>query len=337
MALSLAAAASVEAQSHCKRLNPMQDERSASTKSHWSRQQERGVYWGLWFSLQCYRWLGPQVLRWLLYPIIGYFYLTHGAARRHSLGFLQRVHAQGGFAHAPRQRDVFRHFLNFGDSLIDRLASWRGEIRHEHVDFAGHEALIAQTQTGVGALVISSHLGNTEICRALNDQFARVRINALVYQAHAPQINRLIRATNPDADLTLIDVRNFGPQTGVLLDGLIRRGECVAIAADRTPPGATRHVTQAQFLGAPAEFPAGPFVLASLLRCPVFLLHCVKVDGIYQVRIQPFADQIRLGRKQRDADLALWTQRYADALAQQVLQTPLQWYNFFDFWEQSAP
>lgn len=307
-------------------------------EAHWSQQRERGAYWAMWFSLQGYRLLGPRLLRVLLYPIIAYFYLTNRPARIASKDFLQRVYRSGGaLARPPGAVAVYRHFYAFGESLIDRLASWAGAMQRSDVEFPRRHLLQEQARSGRGALLFTSHLGNVEMCRALVEEVPDMRMNVLVFTRHAEQINRLMQQVNPRATLKLIAVETIGPDTAQLLLDKIDNGEFVVIAADRTSPSATRRVAQVDFLGAPALFPHGPFILASLLRCPVYLLFCLVQDGRHSVHLEPFADPLRLPRKQRETELTHWAQRYAERLEFHARRAPLQWFNFFDFWRIPAP
>ncbi|MDX1300410.1 MAG: glycosyl transferase, partial [Pseudomonas sp.] len=82
----------------------------------------------------------------------------------------------------------------------------------------------------------------------------------------------------------------------------------------------------------PAPLPPGPWLLAGLLQCPVSLIHCLKIDNRYQVIIEPFAERLQWKRSERDEVIHHWTQRYADQLAQRCLDAPLQWFNFYPFW-----
>ena len=94
---------------------------------------------------------------------------------------------------------------------------------------------------------------------------------------------------------------------------------------------------QVPFLGKPAPFPIGPLFLAHLLQCPVYLFFCVKAGKRYTIRMERFADRIALPRKDRDEALRAWLERYAGAVEAQCRATPLQWFNFYDFWGDAAP
>lgn len=109
------------------------------------------------------------------------------------------------------------------------------------------------------------------------------------------------------------------------------RGEWLAIAGDRVPLRDGRRVV-VNFLGHPAPFPQGPWLMAGLLHCPVNLMCCIKVDKRYQIHLEPFIDAPQWDRRQRTALIQGWAQRYADRLAQLCLLAPQQWFNFHAYW-----
>jgi predicted LPLAT superfamily acyltransferase len=121
-------------------------------------------------------------------------------------------------------------------------------------------------------------------------------------------------------------------------------GEVVVIVGDRVPVTPGRPTARAQgatvlapFLGSPAPFAVGPYVLAHVLECPVLLFFCLREAGIYNMFAEPFAEHIHLPRKGRDAATAAWAARYAARLADYAVRFPLQWYNFYDFWSDAPP
>ena len=105
------------------------------------------------------------------------------------------------------------------------------------------------------------------------------------------------------------------------------------IAADRTPVTGHNRIVRADFLGKQAWFPQGPFILASLLKCPIYTLFCLKQHDKQVIYFEHFSDGLSFPRKQRDAMIRRCVQDYADRLQQYCLQEPLQWFNFYDFWQ----
>ncbi|WP_323981026.1 glycosyltransferase family 2 protein [Aeromonas media] len=305
-------------------------------RTHWSRTPERGSLLGMQVMLTSYRLLGRRGFSLLLYPVIGYFWLTGRAQRQASQAYLTRLESfadASGVALPPEPRSSFRHFLRFGEAALDKLAGWRGDITEQEVELVGAEHYQAAINSGQGVLLLGSHLGDLELCRALGSRKQGLRINALVFTRHAARFNALLKQINPDSHLNLIQVQELGADTAILLKEKLERGEWVVIVGDRTSVTREKRVIWADFLGAPAPFPLGPFVLSSVLGCPVYLMFGLKEQGRFRVHFEPFADGQPLPRQGRQQILASRVQAYADRLQHHCLQAPLDWFNFFDFWQ----
>lgn len=313
----------------------------ASPSAHWSRWQERGSAWGLRAVLACHRWLGPRAVGLLLYPVVAYFLLTGRRARQASLQYLERVARARGETRRPGWRDAFAHMMAFARSSVDKLGAWAGNIRPGQVDFPEQERFAQLLASGRGAVLISAHIGNLEMTRALAHTHGLARINAVVYTDHARRFNDMLARINPGFSINLLQVANMGADTAVMLRERIDRGELLVIVGDRTSPmGHEARLSRsvlASFLGDPAPFPQGPFVLASVLDCPVYLFFCLPHGDGYRLYFEPFAEHITLPRAQRTQQLQAFAQRYAQRLEQLCLQAPLQWFNFFDFWQTPPP
>ena len=321
-----------------------------STKIHWSGLAERGSVLGLKTIFVCYRILGEKAARCLLYPIIGYFFLTGKKARTASLDYLRRVHRQRGMALRepgckpvckPGWRDSFRHMLAFGQSGLDKLAAWMGGMDSKRIAFPNRDEFERLVASGRGVVLIGSHLGNLEMTRALAVSEHQATVNAVVYTDHAQRFNELLMQANADFGVNLIQVSHLGPETAILLKEKIDRGELVVIVGDRTPPAGSHNsrVSPIEFLGAPAPFAQGPFILASLLDCPVYLFFCLREgdgsDG-YRIHLEHFAERIDLPRASRQERLLEYMQQYARRLEYYCLMAPEQWFNFYDFWRNDA-
>jgi len=303
---------------------------------HWSQIQESGVLLGMRFMLFIYRYLGRGMFTIFLYPVIAYYFLTKKQARNASIHFLKKIRAQGGIssaAHLPYWS--FKHFLHFGDGLLDKLAVWVSDIGEHDIEFEQLDDFLRTVEKGSGALIISSHLGNQEICRALANKNNNIKLNILVHTKHAEKFNQLLGETNKNNHLNLLQVTDVSPATAIMLQDKLNAGEVVVIAGDRTPQHGERMCT-ASFLGEPAYFPQGPYILASVLCCPVYLLFSVKDKKGYRIFFEHFADTISLNRKNREAELSQRVQQFADRLAHYTLRFPLQWNNFYDFWASAS-
>jgi predicted LPLAT superfamily acyltransferase len=308
--------------------------------SHWAQIEERGVYAGLRTMLFVYRVIGRRGFSVLLYFVVGYFFLTGRKARHASLAFLRQAYADPRGASSlgarrPGWRQSYRHFRAFGDAVVDKFAAWTGNIDLDDIDYDNLECFEAVHRTGSGGMLIASHLGNMEVCRALGQLSVGLKLNVLVHTKHASHFNRLLQETSPEASVSLIQTTEVGPATAMRLNACVARGEFVVIVGDRTPVTGTGRTSWAPFFGRSAPFPQGPYILASLFGCPVQLIFCVKHAGRYRITFEPFADAITLPRADRQAELDRLAVRYAGRLEACCAKYPYQWFNFFDFWSQS--
>jgi predicted LPLAT superfamily acyltransferase len=311
--------------------------RTGSTATHWSRIAERGSLLGLRCVYSCYRLLGARAARWLLYPVVAYFFLTGSRARAASLDYLRRVRSQnGGGQSLAGWRESFAHMLSFGEAGLDKLAAWMGGIDGARIEFPNRAEFDRLLASGRGAVMIGSHLGNLEMSRALASAEHLATVNAVVYTDHAQRFNETLARANIDFGVNLIQVSNFGPGTAILLKEKIDRGELLLIVGDRTPPAENARVSQVDFLGRPAPFAQGPFILASLLDCPVYLFFCLREGDRYRIHFESFAERIELPREQRQQKLQAYLQQYARRLEAYCLKAPYQWFNFYDFWQQET-
>lgn len=301
------------------------------TEQHWSRQQEKGTYLGLRTLLLIYRWFGRTAFSLLLHPVILFFFLFSPQKRAASRKYLRHLHRHAGSPGKLRWYHSYAHFIAFGHCVLDKLISWMDNtLQYNRFEGADEFARLEQSQSG--AVFIGSHLGNLEYCRALSRTATSKVINAVVYTEHAANFNRVLKEVNPGFDVNLIHVRDFGVDTAIRFREKIERGEILVIVADRTSPTAVERDVQAGFLGEQACFPQGPFILASLMACPVYLLFCLKEKGGYNIYLERFRDRIALPRGRRREALQQIVQDYAHRLEHYCHKAPLQWFNFFDFW-----
>ncbi|MXR69984.1 glycosyltransferase [Shewanella sp. JBTF-M18] len=303
---------------------------------HWSRMGERGSYWGIKLLATSYKLGGHWLCRAIMYPVICYFFATGRTARRASQTFLRQVQRLEP-KHPDLQGEInwrhsLKHFIAFGNAALDRIDAWCDRIKLSQVDFPDREVLAKPLAQGQGAVLLVSHLGNLELCRAISIHQRKVKVNVMVLTQNAENFNRVLKQLNPDSALNLIQVTELGPSTSMLLQQKIEQGELVVIAGDRTSTSSEGRVLYAPFMGKEAPFPQGPFILASLLDCPVYLMFCLRENGRYRVHVEHFADTLKGPRAGRMERLQAAVNRYAERLEHYARRSPLQWFNFFDFW-----
>ena len=297
---------------------------------HWAAIGERGTLSGMLFMVWLRRF-GDWPFQLLLWPVILWYYLSHRTARRASQDYLTRLDPALERQPLRLRARSFRHFLCFGRSLMDKVAAWNGEYPPSRLSGEGVQHFAQAVDGGQGGLILVAHHGNLDIVNALSERHPSLDLTVIMHTRNARKFNELLERATGRRRPEILEVSEISPSSAQRLDARIRAGGFVVIAADRIPlrQGRTRAL---EFLGAPAPFPEGPFLLASLLRCRLYRLACVRDGDGFVVDFDLIDDTSRLGRRGRSAWIAEAMQRHCADLAWRVQRHPLQWFNFFPFW-----
>ena len=302
---------------------------------HWAKAGEHSFIFGMRVLYAVHHLLGRRVFRALAFPWVLGHWLLRPQLRATSTQYLQRLQKSTGALRRPvRWYDSLRHTALFADTMLDKLLAAAGQYPRALIRFTAiGQELQHAAASGQGGLIVTAHMGCVELCRGLPDVHRKMRLNVLVHTRHAQHFNDLLQRLNPSNPVRLIEVNEIGPHTAMILNERIAAGEFVAIAADRIPVQGSKTV-QVHFLGEDAPFPVGPWVLASLLKCPVWFLACVHEGVGYHVHVEKISEQIVLPRATRQLALHEQASRYAKWLEHLLIQSPYDWFNFFPFWEQ---
>jgi predicted LPLAT superfamily acyltransferase len=265
---------------------------------------------------------------------MAYFFLRRTQARRASRDYLVRVRRlyPETLPTGPLWLVSFRHFLEFGLSLIEKYLAWTEDCPMVSMVPPEEAHLLEVAKSGTGCLLIGSHFGNLEYSRGISRRHVALTINVLLHDRHAVKFATLMANAEPESRMNLIQVTEIDLALTLRLKEKVSQGEWVVIAGDRVPVTDNAHTADVGFMGDEASFPIGPYVLASVLQCPVFLLHCYRVDSLHHLGFERFSDRIELQREDRENQLRALAQQFATALEGQVVIAPLQWFNFYDFW-----
>jgi len=298
---------------------------------HWSTLGESSTIIGIKILLLMYTLFGRWGFRLILYPVMTYYYLSQTRARKASSYYLQRLRP---FLDPAQQEHIssFKHFIMFGEILLDKFLVWMGKIKLEDVVFETPATFDMIDNAQQGSIIIVSHLGNTEVCSALAHQFPDLKLTVLVFTQHALKFNNLLKKVNDSPRIELLQVTEMTPEVAMKLSECIEQGEHIVIAGDRTPVTGQGRVSDVAFLGETAALPQGAFILANLLKCPVYLMFCLKQQKQYHIYLELFAKQFKCKRKEREQYVNTAVQQYAHRLEYYCMKAPLQWFNFFPFW-----
>ena len=301
-----------------------------ATSGHWASINESSFVLGMRLLFWVCRVFGRWPFRVILYPVLTWYVLAKPAARRASSTYLTHMRA---FAPAPSGLfGVLRHFGAFAESILDKMLLWGGLFDTSKVTMHGLAPMLRMLDEKRGAVLLCSHLGNTDLCRVLSHAQQGLKLTVLVHTRHAKAFNEMMAALDPRSQMNLMQVTEMTPATAMLLSEKVAQGEFVVIAGDRIPVSPNPRVAVVPFLGQSAAFPVGPYVLAGILQCPLCLMVAVHGKDGYEIHFEQLSDNVRLPRKGRDEALAVLAAAYAARLQHYAVRSPLEWFNFYDFW-----
>jgi len=291
----------------------------------WLNQKERGQVWLMQATFRMASMIGRRPMGPIVSLVaLGYCLIDRRAVAA-SRDWLTRVH--GG---SPGFWDVYRHLRSFAQTILDKVFFMTGNTKGLVITNPGGELLNEQAATGRGAVVLGSHLGSYDAMRAVGMAHG-APVQVLGYFENAAMINSLLQKLNPGLAERVIHLGDDPVGVMARVRARLETGELVAVAGDRV--GLNDRIVTAKFMGQDAPFAGGPFLLASVLRCPVYLVFGIYTEpNRYNLTCELFAERIDLPRANRDEALQAWVQRFADSLERRAREAPNNWFNFYDFW-----
>jgi predicted LPLAT superfamily acyltransferase len=296
--------------------------------AEWRHIPEAGTVFGLRLLVLLTRIAGRRVAGWILYVVAFYYAVLRPGTRRASRDYLRRIGEPATFWH------VVRHIHTFAQVSLDRLFFVTGRLTGFELEQKNHDRLVEAAQSGRGVLLLGAHLGSFEVMRCRAKDFD-IPINVVVDFSNAERVNAVLRSLAPGMNTRLISLGDDALAAMLEIKAAIGRGELVAILGDRLPGARTGagRIVKTRFLGDDAWFPAGPWLLAHTLQCPVYFVAGLYTrPNRYALQFELLADEVKLDRKEREAALARYAQSYAAMLESYTRSAPLNWFNFFDFW-----
>jgi predicted LPLAT superfamily acyltransferase len=306
--------------------------KSMNHSRHWAYIAETGTTVGMGILIFAYRIGGHRLFKICLFPVICFYFLFRSDSRRASSDYLARIKSRVPDFPSVSWRLSFAHFWQFALMLIDKFAIWMEKIQPEDVVMHNIELVDQLVASKKGGIFAISHLGNFEICNALSERHRGVKLTVLHHTRHAEKFNRMLEKYTSKSNVKMMQVTELDAALAMQLSEKVGDGEFVAIAADRTPVNNPRATIACNFFGELADFPKGPYVLASVLSVPILLLICIKQQGIYHIYFEKLSDGGKVARRDRETFTRDTAEKFVSRLEYYTAQEPLQWFNFYDFW-----
>lgn len=325
---------------------------------HWHQLSERTSTAGIRLLVWCCRRLGFGFFRAAALPVLFFYWLSSARLRavlsdyqRRVRGFARLhpecVHASDRLASAIHSGKTgapaaLAHLERFAEALLDKfivLAGLEIPSRRLALEIEGADIFAADGPED-GCIILTSHSGCQELLSARSAEATDHELVVLQYTLHAERFNTLLRSAGAKpANICFFEVGRLTPALAMELSERVERGAYVVLAGDRTPV-ASDLTAAVDFLGATARFPTGGALLALLLKRPLRMMTCTRLQpdprdpsrARYRVRFVSLDEAPQAPRGAREAWLSAKTADYAKALEREIAESPEDWFNFFDFW-----
>jgi predicted LPLAT superfamily acyltransferase len=302
---------------------------SAKQNQHWSGTGKmRGGHKGLWVFITVVRLLGVRAAYLVaILPSLYFSIISPDVAA--AMDFHTRA-----FGRVPwwkRRWLVFKHFYSFGRAIIDRIAILGGSTKHFSFFLDGPHHLKNAAAEGRGVLVLTAHFGNWEAAGQMLSHMD-LPITVTGFDKEDPEVRRLFNQASKQK-FRLLPLTGQ-PTDAIALVAALRRGEVVAMLGDR-PYGSPS--ARLPFLGGEASFPIGAYVMASIAGAPLVHVFSLREEGghYHFFAFPPQHPQLP-AHHERDAYLFGCAAKFAADLEFVLKRDPLQWYNFYPFWDEEA-
>jgi peptidoglycan/xylan/chitin deacetylase (PgdA/CDA1 family)/predicted LPLAT superfamily acyltransferase len=258
--------------------------------------------------------------------VAAWFTLVRGKARGASIEFRRRLH--GPASPVAEWWWAFRHFHTYGRTLLGRQSMLHGGSGPPEARYDGFENVQSVVESDGGFILMSAHFGDW----ALAGHRLSVRDRELVVvAARGTGLGpHQVRRGAPHLRFSVIDAEGSPEVLASEVAAALRRGAAVAMHADRTM-GADG--IDLPFLGAPARFPTGPWMVALITGAPVVVVFGLPDfrGGVRLLLRGPLRVVRGPGMDRREA-VRVAAERYVGFLETEVRREPLAWGNFHSFW-----
>jgi predicted LPLAT superfamily acyltransferase len=282
--------------------------------------KSRGTVLGYKIFIFCIKKLGLPSAYFILYFVAAYFcFFAKDSTKSSYFYFRKRL----GYSRFKSIVSIYSSYFIFGQTIIDKIAVSSGFKSKFTYDFDGVNLIKDLLKQKKGGILISAHVGNFEIAKHFFGELEdRVFISLLTTDIEHISIKNYLDSVTKKSNIKLILIREDLSHI-FEINAALARNEIVCITGDRYIKG-SKYLTQ-ELLGKEAKFPAGPFLIASRFQVPVLFVYVFR-ESRKHYHLYARSSEV----KHRDTKALL--KNYTESLEWVLEKYPLQWFNYFDFW-----
>ena len=285
--------------------------------------KSRGTLLGYKIFVFCIKNFGVKSAYFVLYFVASYYFLFLPQSNKNIFYYFNK---RLGWCYWKSKIAVFKNYFVFGQTIIDKTAISAGLRNRFTYEFDGIENLKKMMTDKKGGVLLSAHLGNFEIAERF---FAEIDFDYQINLVTTDQEHNVIKeylesVSEQKSSIKFIFIKEDMSHI-FEINRALSNNELICFTGDRYFEGSK--FLEEEILGKSAKFPAGPFMIASRLQVPVAYVYVMKEKNLHYHLYARIADV-----KYRDAKGLL--KSYTQNVEKMLEKYPLQWFNYFDFWDE---
>lgn len=266
--------------------------------------------------------IGVKSAYFVLYFVAAYYFIF---LKKSNASIFYYFRKRLGYSYLKSKTMVFRSYYTFGQTIIDKIAIGAGlkdKFTYEH---DGKEFIIKLLEEKKGGVLISAHIGNFEIAEYFFSEVDfNLQINLVTTDLEHSTIKKYLESITQKPKINCILISDDLSHI-FEINSALARNELVCFTGDRYFEG-VKSLSE-NLLDQEALFPAGPFLIASRLKVPVLFVYVMKEPNLHY---HLYTREAKV--KHRDEKALL--KEYTESVEGMMKKYPLQWFNYFDFWNQ---
>lgn len=219
---------------------------------------------------------------------------------------------------------IYASYFSFGKTLVDKVAIAAGLEHRYKIDLEEEVKLKEIIAQDKGMILISAHHGNWEMAGDDLGKSFDNPVNVVMYDEEHEEIKEFLNDVKVKKLINVIPIKDDISHL-IKINNAISNREIICMHGDRYMEGSRK--LEAEFMGHPAEFPFGPFFLASKYDTPVSFVFC------YRVANKSYKFHSTKGRVFKGEEPATVLAAFIEELEIKLKKHPEQWYNYYKFWK----
>lgn len=282
--------------------------------------KSKGTLLGYKIFVYCIKKLGIKAAYSVLVFVAFYYFIFE---KRSNKAIFYYFNKRLGYSYLKSIWSVYKSYFTFGQTIIDKTAISAGLRDKFTYEFDGIDLLKKLLAEKKGGVLISAHVGNFEIAEHFFGEIdLDFQINLVTTDMEHSIIKEYLDSVTKKSSIKFIIVKEDLSHI-FEINNALANNELICFTGDRYFEG-TKTLTE-QLLGQEAHFPAGPFLIASRLKVPVLFVYVMKEANLHY---HLYARESEA--KHRDEKGLL--KAYTTSVDNMLLKYPMQWFNYFDFW-----